>query len=173
MTNFILIGFMGSGKTTIGERLAKHLSYSFLDIDIEIERELSISIPEIFSTYGETYFRQIEREVLIKTLEKDHQVVATGGGAVLIKENRRLIKERGLSILLYAPAPIILERIKNTDRPLLQGKDPQKEIERLLSLREEAYREADLSIDTSKYSIQETIEEITKRAGEKLGRDLC
>lgn len=173
MTNYILIGFMGTGKTTIGRGLATYLFLPFVDLDEEIEEEIGISIPMIFSSYGEAFFRQIERENLQRILEREGQVIATGGGTPLHKENRVLIKERGLPILLYSSVPVILERMAQTDRPLLQVKDRKEEIERLLKEREEAYSIADLSIDTSKNTIQEIIEEIVRKAGEVLGRDLC
>lgn len=173
MTNLILIGFMGTGKTTIGEALSIKISWSFVDLDEEIQKEVGMEIPQIFSLYGEDFFREEEKKVLYRVLTKDHQVVATGGGVVLKEENRALIEKKGIPILLHAPIPIIMERLKETNRPLLQVNNPYLQIKRLLKEREESYRFTNLSINTAEGTIVEIVDEIIEMVGEVLGRDLC
>lgn len=170
MTNLILLGFMGTGKTTLGKALSAKLSWPFVDVDVEIEKQQGSSIPQIFSCYGEEYFRQVESRLLSSILSQTGQVVATGGGVVLKEKNRSQIKKGGISILLTASVEVILQRTRESDRPLLQAKDPKKEIQRLLQEREKNYRFADWSLDTGKGSPEELVDVILKKVGEILGR---
>ncbi|MEO0444543.1 MAG: shikimate kinase [Verrucomicrobiota bacterium] len=149
--NVVLVGFMGTGKTTVGQKVAKSLGYQFVDTDALVEEVEGRSIPDIFAQEGEEGFRGKETEVLQRALQQDHAVISTGGGAVLRKENRKLIQEGGFCVWLTASAEDILERVMmNTNRPLLQTKDPLETIQRMLSERHDFYVEtADLILETT------------------------
>lgn len=162
-TRVILTGFMGTGKTAVGQALAKKLQYDFLDTDLMVEEETGQSITEIFEKDGEAVFREHEKKMVKKALERDKVVIATGGGVVLDEENRTLMKDKGTLIALSAAPEIILERIKGLQtRPLLKEKNRLEAIENLLSHRSPYYRKADHIIDTTGRKIEETVEEIFK-----------
>jgi shikimate kinase len=162
--NIILTGFMGVGKTSVGTRLAKDLGYSFVDTDQLIEADQKTTITEIFSTFGEPYFREVEARVIRRILEQDNQVVSAGGGAVIRDENRKAFKENGITICLTASPETIHARIRHeTHRPLLQVPDPPEKIRELLQDRERFYRQADFVIDTSEKSVDEVISEIKEK----------
>jgi len=162
--NIILTGFMGVGKTSVGTRLARDLGYRFVDTDDLIEADQKITITEIFSSFGEAYFRDAETRVIRQVLDGEGQVVATGGGAVIRDENRRAFKEGGMTICLTARPEVVFERIRHeTHRPLLQVPDPLGRIRELLNERERYYHQADLIIDTSDKTVDEVIDEIRQR----------
>ena len=162
--NIILTGFMGVGKTSVGTRLARDLGYRFVDTDDLIEADQKITITEIFSSFGEAYFRDAETRVIRQVLDGEGQVIATGGGAVIRDENRRAFKEGGMTICLTARPEVVFERIRHeTHRPLLQVPDPLGRIRELLNERERYYHQADLIIDTSDKTVDEVIDEIRQR----------
>jgi len=162
--NIILTGFMGVGKTSVGTRLARDLGYTFVDSDEQIEADQKTTITEIFSTFGEPYFRDVETRVIRRLLESEGQVLSTGGGAVIREENRRAFKENGVTICLTAHPESIYARIRHeTHRPLLQVKDPLVKIRELLAAREQFYRQADFVIDTSERGLDEVIAEIKEK----------
>ena len=144
MGNVILLGFMGSGKTTVGLKLSYRLRRPVIDTDKEIEREEKRSISDIFATDGEQYFRDKETALLRKMLKSvNNQIISVGGGLPLRNENRELLHELGQVFYLKASAETIYGRVKNdTSRPLLQGPDPQTKIERLLNERNAHYTDA-------------------------------
>src|SRR5512137_1835722 len=120
--NIILTGFMGVGKTSVGTRLAKDLGYAFVDTDELIEADQKTSIAGIFSNFGEAHFRDVEVRVIRQVLENEGQVVSTGGGAVIRDENRKAVRENGVTICLTARPDTGYARIRHeTHRPLLQG----------------------------------------------------
>jgi shikimate kinase len=162
--NIILTGFMGVGKTSVGTRLAKDLGYAFVDSDESIEADQKTTITEIFSTFGEPYFRDVETQVIKRLLENENQVVSTGGGAVIREENRKAFKENGVTICLTAHPESIYERIRHEiHRPLLQTADPLGKIRELLAAREQFYRQADFIIDTSERTVDDVITEIKEK----------
>jgi shikimate kinase len=143
----VLVGMMGAGKSTIGRRLAARLRLPFLDADIEIEAAASMSIPDIFATHGESYFRDGEARVIARLLDNGPAVIATGGGAFMREETRNRIRDKAVSIWLKADADVIMKRVKRrADRPLLQTEDPAATVSRLLEAREPVYQMADLTI---------------------------
>jgi shikimate kinase len=146
--SIVLVGMMGAGKSTVGRRLAARLRLPFLDADTEIElAHAGMTIPEIFDTHGEPYFRDGEARVIARLLEGGPAVLATGGGAFLREETRQRIGDKAVSIWLKADADIILKRVKRrADRPLLQTADPAATVGRLISEREPVYRRADITI---------------------------
>lgn len=142
--NIVLIGFMGSGKTTIGHVLEKKYGYSFLDTDAYIEKSEGMSISQIFAKYGEAYFRQVETKVLQKLKESTHHaVIATGGGMPLRRENARLLRELGKVCYLQVSEEGIWQRVKDShDRPLLECENPKEKIHNMMTERHPLYMEA-------------------------------
>ena len=144
----VLVGMMGAGKSTIGRRLAARLGLRFFDADIEIEiAHAGMTIPEIFATHGEPYFRDGEARVIARLLEGGPAVIATGGGAVMREETRNRIRDKAVSIWLKADIDVIMKRVRRrADRPLLQTEDPVANVSRLLEQRGPVYQTADLTI---------------------------
>lgn len=164
--NYVLIGFMGSGKTTFGKALAKHCGMDFLDTDEYIEQQAGKSIAQIFEEDGEEAFRQIETETLVRLRDSLHNtVVATGGGMPLRKENARLLKEIGRVNYLTATSREIYDRVKgDTKRPLLQTENPYERICHMMQERKPKYEAAcDRVIDTNSNDIEEIIASIIKK----------
>ena len=156
--NVILIGFMGTGKSTIGRLLAEKLGYMFTDTDKRIVEEQGVSIAELFNRLGELAFRGIEQDVLRRVIAKGHQVIATGGGAVLSKANRETMLQGGFVVALKADQATIIKRVSgDSARPLLQG-GVEERVAFLLEERKHAYDFADHIIDTSKFSPQQVVE---------------
>jgi 3-dehydroquinate synthase len=154
--NIFLVGLMGSGKTTIGRALAKKLNMRFIDSDHEIESRTGASIPVIFEVEGEASFRQREADVIRDLTALDNIVLATGGGAVLLPENRTFLKSRGTVVYLRTGITQILQRTgKDKNRPLLQTPDPRKRLEEMSRQREPLYREvAHVVIETGRPNLQ-------------------
>ena len=149
MKNLVLTGFMGTGKTTVGKILAKKLGYRFVDSDIEIERAEQKSISELFDLYGEDGFRDIESRVIAQLSQKNNSVIATGGGAVLRKENIENLRKNGVVILLRTDIDTIASRLADkTDRPLARGQSLE-ELSKRLADREPYYANNDFAFDIS------------------------
>jgi len=145
--SIVLVGMMGAGKSTIGRRLSARLRVRFLDADIEIEAAAGMSIPDIFETHGEAYFRDGEARVIARLLDSGPAVLATGGGAFMREETRHRIRDKAISIWLKADADIIMRRVRRrADRPLLQTADPAATVGRLIAEREPVYQHADITI---------------------------
>lgn len=161
--NVILIGFMGTGKSTVGRLLAPKLGYSFTDTDHRIEQEQGRSIPIIFERYGEAHFRKLEKEALENALEEGNKVIATGGGAVLAEANRKAMLDGGYVVALKADKATIMARVsRDEDRPLLRG-DLEERVTTLLESRKTAYDFAHLIVDTSGLSPYEVVEYIVSK----------
>ncbi|HEY8124687.1 MAG TPA: 3-dehydroquinate synthase [Methylocystis sp.] len=146
----VLVGMMGSGKSAIGQRLAARLGLRFVDADSEIVAAAAgMSIPEIFAKYGEGYFRDGERRVIMRLLNGGPAVLATGGGAFLDPRSRDRIAERGVSVWLDADLKTLLKRVRRkNDRPLLQTEDPEETLRQLLEARRPVYELADLRVES-------------------------
>lgn len=165
--NILLVGFMGTGKTVVGNALAEALGFQYLDTDDLIVEMAGKTIPEIFSQDGEDRFRDYETEAVRKVGELRDHVIATGGGAVLRDENVALMKKAGKMICLTATPEVIYDRVKtDTYRPLLQVSDPMARIRELLALRKPYYDKADVMIDTSGLSVAQVVDKILMIAGE-------
>lgn len=140
--NIVLIGFMGSGKSTVGRELHQRLGYPWVDMDLVIEQRTGKSITAIFADSGEEAFRDMETRLLEELRQPDAQrkIISTGGGVIGREENRRLLRELGYVVWLHAPTSMILERTgKNRDRPLLHTDDPAARVTELLAVREPLY----------------------------------
>jgi shikimate kinase len=163
-SNIYLIGFMGTGKTVVGKKLAQTMKRNFIDIDSEIEKKLRCSISEIFDKYGEKEFRKKESALLGDITSKSDLVVSTGGGIILNYENMDKMKESGLVITLIARLEIIYERLKDDNRrPLLANIDDNEkleEIKQLIFMRAGLYIKGDYIIDTSDINTENAVEKI-------------
>jgi shikimate kinase len=164
--NITLVGFMGTGKTTVGRILAERLGYTFLDVDHEVEMEQGVTIAHIFSELGEAYFRMLERDKIKELCRKERLVISAGGGAVLDTRNVDDLRLSGPVVCLTAKPEEILKRVGGTDtRPLLQVPDPMAKVVEMLEAREPFYARADCTIDTSGLSPQDVASIIIKKTG--------
>lgn len=167
-TNVILVGMMGSGKTTVGRLVAERTGREFIDMDALIESRVDKKIVEIFTESGEEAFRDLESEVLEDISTATHAVVATGGGVVIRPANRRILQNMGIVVWLDAPPDVLLKRIGDDEsRPMLHGQNPVKRMERLLSDRRGFYADAStIHLDTTEL----TPEEIADRVSQELAK---
>jgi shikimate kinase len=153
----VLVGLMGAGKTKIGRRLAARLDLPFFDSDEEIEAAAGESIEEIFANRGEAVFRDGERRVIARLLMGPPHVLATGGGAFMDPQTRRIIAERGVSVWLRAELDVLFARVsRRTNRPLLKTPDPRAVLAELIERRHPIYAEADLTIDSGDTPLEAT-----------------
>jgi shikimate kinase len=150
--NLILVGMMGSGKTTMGRFLAKHLGKTFVDSDEEIIKRTGVTIPHIFDVEGEAGFRQREATALRELLRRDNMVLATGGGAVLDEQNRAMLQQSGIVIYLKASVHDLWQRTRHDrNRPLLQTDDPHAKLTELFQSRDPLYRQvSDIVVQSGK-----------------------
>jgi len=157
----VLVGLMGSGKSTIGRRLAARLGMAFADADDEIEHAAGMTISEMFAKFGEAHFRDGERRVIARILEGKPLVLATGGGAFVNDETRALILERSLCIWLDADIPTLVERVgRRSHRPLLKDRDPAEVLRELAAVRNPIYAEAHLRISSASTPHEHTVQAI-------------
>ena len=151
MKNIVLFGFMGTGKTTVGNILSKKLNLPLLDMDSIISKEEEKSINSIFTKFGEKYFRNLENKLTHRLSKYSGKIISTGGGIILNEENINLYKKNGLLVCLEASPEKIIERLKNdVTRPLLNSESIEKEFEikRLLENRKALYDKIDFKINT-------------------------
>lgn len=156
---------MGAGKSTIGRQLAESLSYSFKDSDQEIQRRTGVDIPTIFEFEGEQGFRSRERQVLEEMIQEERIVLATGGGAVLMPENRQDLAARGVVVYLHcSPEQQYARTARDRSRPLLETDDPLERLRELMAERDPLYRQvADLVVSTEKRGTASVVKEIRRR----------
>jgi len=161
--NIYLVGFMGTGKTSVGLILAKEKGWNFVDLDELIELKIQRRIVDIFAKDGEPYFRKIEKKILKQVSTQNKFVVACGGGVVLDKDNIKVMKKTGILVCLSATSEEILKRVLiSPHRPLLNVAKPRERIELLLKNRQPYYMQADKIIDTSRLSIEQVAAKISK-----------
>jgi shikimate kinase len=160
--NIVITGFMCTGKTSVGKLLAEKLGYQFVDTDDLIEQRVGMKISDIFAVYGEPYFRDVETEVVKEVAKKDKFVISTGGGVVLRKVNMDELRKNGIIVNLTAKPETIYNRLKNQPgvRPLLNKPEPMNEIIKLLSQREEYYKNCDLRIETDNFTVEQIVQQI-------------
>ena len=158
-----LVGLMGVGKSSVGRRLANALDLPFKDADHEIEAAAGRTIPEIFAEMGEPAFREGERRVIARLLDDPPHVLATGGGAFMNDETRRLIKEKAVSVWLKADLDILARRVSRKDtRPLVSGKDPMAVLSELAEKRYPVYGQADLVVETGDTAHHVAVDQIIR-----------
>ena len=158
--NITLCGMMGSGKTAIGKSLATKLRYSFVDTDKLIEEKTKKTIKDIFNQDGEIFFRNMEERIIINLLDKKKIIISLGGGSILNKNIRNLIKKNSYNIYLQVKIDILIKRLRNSrNRPLIINKDLKKTLNELIEKREKFYKKADLIIHNEN-NLNHTIKEI-------------
>lgn len=161
MKNIILVGFMGTGKSVVGRKLAAKLDKDFIELDDMIELKEKMSIKDIFEKKLEPYFRRVEKEVVREAAKRENVIISAGGGTVVDEENLNNLKNSGIVICLKASPDTILKRTKSLKtRPLLNVSDPKKQIEELLKKRESYYNKADFSIETDSLSVDRIVSKI-------------
>jgi shikimate kinase len=171
--NVILIGFRGSGKTSVGKALAARLGREFIDSDDYIEKKTGLSIREIFGKHGESHFRTLESRALAELAKLDGKVIATGGGAVLKHKNIQVLKRNGVVFYLEVEAETAFRRMEADEstrsrRPALTDKDPLTEVRDLMNLRRPYYRSgADVTVVTEGKKVEEAAEEILAHLRER------
>ena len=159
--NLYLVGFMGTGKTSVGRHVAEHLGFDFLDTDELIQSHTGRTIADIFAKDGEPAFRELERKVVQELSTREKTLISTGGGLPTNEENLSALKSFALVICLWASPEKIWERVKNqSHRPLLHDADPQQKIRELLATREPFYKQADVLINTDLRSVREAAQQV-------------
>ncbi len=157
----VLIGMMGVGKSTVGRRLAARLGVAFVDADEEIEKAAGMTITEMFERYGESYFRDGERRVIARLMDGGPKIIATGGGAFMQDDTRRLILEHATAIWLDADIDILVDRVSRREgRPLLKGKDPRAVLTELAATRNPVYALAPIHIKSIAAPHEVTVDSI-------------
>jgi shikimate kinase len=161
IVNIALIGFMGTGKTSVGRLVADQLHFQFLDTDEMIQAGTGKTIAEIFSRDGEPAFRALEEKAVAELACRTKTVISTGGGLPINPANLTSLKTHALVACLWASPEKIWERVKNqTHRPLLHDPDPQKKIRDLLAVREPFYKQADVLLNTELRSLREVAQQV-------------
>jgi shikimate kinase len=159
--NLALIGFMGTGKSCVGQLAASQLGFEFLDTDEWLESTLGMSISRIFSTHGEAHFRACEAALVKDLTHRRRMVIATGGGLAASDEHLASLKTHALVACLWASPETIWERVRHQGhRPLLRTADPQGRIRHLLAQRESYYRQADLLVNTERRTAKEVAHQL-------------
>lgn len=161
LVNLALIGFMGTGKTSVGKIVADLLHFEFLDTDEMIHQRTGRTIADIFAKDGEPAFRQMERQVVADISARKKTVISTGGGLPTNPENLALLKSHALVVCLWSSPEKIWERVGHqSHRPLLHDPDPQKKIRDLLAIREPFYKQADVLINTDIRALREVAQQV-------------
>lgn len=161
LSNIALIGFMGTGKSSVGRLVADTLHFTFLDTDDVIEARARMPITEIFAQQGEPAFRQLECRLVEELTRRDRTVISTGGGLPVNPANLASLKTHALVVCLWASPERILERVgHHTHRPLLNTPDPLGKIRSLLATREPFYRQADVLVNTEMRSVKDVAQQV-------------
>ena len=175
MKSLILIGFMGTGKSTLGRVLAERLHLEQVDLDEVVVQEQNMPISDIFARYGEERFRELEHDVVCRYAAQPNLIISPGGGAVLREENRKVMRECCTVISLLARPEVILERVNRdaTVRPVLENRKPgQSKLERIeevLTQRMPCYQEADFILDTSDAPVELLAEQVLSWLNQQAG----
>lgn len=161
--NLALIGFMGTGKTTVGHAAAHHLGFDFIDTDRLVEARARKSITDIFAQDGEAAFRELERQVVEGLEQLDRTVIATGGGLGANLDHLASLKRHALVVCLWTTAEVIWERVRHhAHRPLLRVADPQAHIRQLLAQRERFYSQADVLVNTGPRQLRDVVQHVLR-----------
>ncbi len=165
----VLVGLMGAGKSTVGRRLASALNVDFVDSDNEIAEAAGSSISEIFETYGEAIFRDLEKRVLMRLIGGNPCIIATGGGAFMNHDIRAEIKQKATSVWLRAELDVLVERVSRRDtRPLLKTGDKSVILRKLMDERYPIYAEANIVIDSNNSTHDAVVHDVLKALKERI-----
>ncbi|MBO0734661.1 MAG: shikimate kinase [Methylocapsa sp.] len=168
--SIVLVGLMGSGKTSTGRRLAQELGLEFADSDVEVEEAAGMAIAEIFARHGEGHFRDGERRVVARLLTKGPRVLATGGGAFMCAETRAVIAALGISVWLKADYEVLWQRVrKRSNRPLLQNGRPEETLRKLIEQRHPVYALADITVVSREGPHEAAVEDVIAALQLELG----
>lgn len=170
MAKFFLTGYMGSGKSTVGEKLASKLKYDFIDLDKQIESEYKQTIPEIFATKGEKEFRAMEHNTLKRVIEKDNLVIACGGGTPCYYNNMELMNNNGVTVYLKMSVDALVNRLMNAKikRPLIENKtegELREFVNRQLEKREDIYHLAQYTVKGKDLNVDELVSFVKNQVG--------
>jgi shikimate kinase len=169
MTHVVLTGFMASGKTAVGKRLARRLGYDFVDTDHAIEEGAGCTIPEIFARDGEAAFRKLERETIAALAPERSSVIATGGGSFMDADNRAALHKLGPVVCLVTSPEVILERVQRSDkRPLAQGPDAAERLLALYEARLPFYRMSDVMVETDGLTVDQAAQRVAAAIAPRL-----
>jgi shikimate kinase len=179
--NLVLVGFMGTGKTTVGKAAAERLGMEFVDTDCIVEAAAGRTIERVFAESGEAAFRELEAMAVAQAASRRGAVIATGGGALGRPENVAALRASGVLVCLTARPEVVLERVlaQGIDRPMLHGTDPLERIRDLLAARQAAYAQADAQIDTSDLTLDGALEAVMRvyhrlaNMGSKMGTTIA
>jgi shikimate kinase len=159
--NIALIGFMGTGKSSVGQLVAQQLHFTFLDTDHVIESRTGKSISEIFAKDGEPAFRELEKKIVAELTTRKKTVISTGGGLPVNPDNLASLKNHSLVVCLWASAEKIWDRVRSqSHRPLLNEPDPLAKIKKLLEQREPFYRQADVLLNTEMRAVKDVAQQV-------------
>lgn len=160
--SIVLIGMMGSGKSSVGKRLAASLNLPFVDADTQIEKAANMTIAEIFETQGEAVFRSGEARVITRLLGEGPQILATGGGAWMNEFTRNQVSQNGVSVWLDARLDVLMERVgRRSNRPLLKTQNPRQVMSDLLETRNPFYAQSDIKITSRAVPHEVIVDEIS------------
>lgn len=162
--NIILIGFMGSGKTTVGKALAEKLSYKFVDTDEWIEEKEKRTISDIFNEEGEAYFRALETDIIKDMEDLENHIISTGGGLPLKQENGEILKKIGFIVYLDVTKETVMKRLEGDQtRPLLSGSEMEQSVKERLQFRKPIYEyTAHITISADDKEVDDIVEEIKR-----------
>jgi shikimate kinase len=162
--NIVITGFMGTGKTTVGRRVAELLKAPFFDVDDTIKRQTGQTISDLFRVKGETSFRAVESAAIQELSMQDKVVIATGGGSLMTPQNRDFLEKRGILVCLTARTGTLLERLKDDlTRPLLAGESMAERVERLMQERQSVYAMCPIQVGTDGKTINQVAEEVVQK----------
>lgn len=162
--NIVITGFMGTGKTTVGRRVAELLKLPFFDVDDSIKRQTGHTIADLFRLKGESAFRALESATVQELSMQDKAVIATGGGSLMNPQNREFLEKRGILVCLTARSGTLLERLKDDlTRPLLAGETMPERVDRLMQERQAVYAMCPIQIATDGKTINQVAEEVVQQ----------
>lgn len=169
MSHVVLTGFMASGKTAVGRRLARRLGYEFIDTDQVIEEKTGCAIADLFASSGEPAFRALERATIASLVPSVPSVIATGGGTFVDADNRAALRRLGTVVCLVSSPETILERVGRSDkRPLAQGPDAAQRLAKLYETRLPFYRMADVMVETDGLTVDQAVARVASAIAPRL-----
>ncbi|MBP3901862.1 MAG: shikimate kinase [Blautia sp.] len=162
MNHIAIIGFMGSGKTRVGKRLAQELGIPFVDVDKAITKKMKLTVKEIFQRFGEPFYRALETMEIKGLLEdEERKVVSLGAGLPLQEQNQKLIPQLGTVIYIKGSEATLLKRLEGTNNPLLEGENPEEKVKKLLKQRDPVYQKfADIIVETGIMPFEDFVKQI-------------